>query len=488
MSPSDIQATGTIHRARTALRRHVCSRPIALALAEGLITKETSVFDYGCGHGADLRYLCAKHIRATGWDPNHRPRGRIARADVVNLGYVLNVIEDPQERAETLRRAYSLAGKLLIVSVRVERTLDGAAEFSDGVLTGIGTFQKIYGQAEFSQYVEDVLGRRAHVVSLGVAYVFADEATEADYVAKQAFSRRLEYRPELLALFAKDRLAQRYVAMANRLGRLPRPEEFSGYGKLVEAFGSAQRVVRLALSQVDHTTFLGSREQRRQDILTFLAMMRLQSIKPPPLHLLPHAIQADLREIWRSYQAAQQEGDAFLFSMGRPEQVRASAAQAQIGKLLPGHLYVHQSAEDELPALLRLILFAARQVVGRLSYDLAKIALDGQAVSFLLYDDFDGNPHPALVRSVRVFLPRASFEIREYGQQANPPILHRKDSFISRADPRYQLFRRLTEQEEAAGLLSQPDIGNLNRWNEVLSAQSVTIVGHELIRTTDPGP
>src|SRR5262245_53083264 len=106
--------TTAIDRAKTAIRRYQCSRPIALAIAHGLITKDKSVFDYGCGHGADVRILRKQKIDASGWDPNHAAKNKITDSDVVNLGYVLNVIENVAERNDTLLSAFHLCRKLLI--------------------------------------------------------------------------------------------------------------------------------------------------------------------------------------------------------------------------------------------------------------------------------------------------------------------------------------------------------------------------------------
>ena len=89
----------TVRRERTAIRRYRCSRPVSLALANGLIAKGMSVLDYGCGHGADVRYLKSKKIRARGWDPHYAPDRRgLQPADVVNLGYVLNDHRESQMR------------------------------------------------------------------------------------------------------------------------------------------------------------------------------------------------------------------------------------------------------------------------------------------------------------------------------------------------------------------------------------------------------
>jgi DNA phosphorothioation-associated putative methyltransferase len=78
-----------------------------------------SVLDYGCGKGDDVRELEVHGVNVYGWDPTHRPEGKVATSDIVNLGYVFNVIEDTGERANTLKQAYQYVNKLLIVSVMV---------------------------------------------------------------------------------------------------------------------------------------------------------------------------------------------------------------------------------------------------------------------------------------------------------------------------------------------------------------------------------
>src|SRR3712207_5615072 len=97
--------------ARTAL-----SRPMTLAFEEGVISSHTSVFDYGCGRGDDVRTLQRIGIRASGWDPVHQASAAVKPADVVNLGYVINVIEEVSERREVLRRAWNLAQRALVVA------------------------------------------------------------------------------------------------------------------------------------------------------------------------------------------------------------------------------------------------------------------------------------------------------------------------------------------------------------------------------------
>ena len=122
------------------------SQGVKCLLRDGLLGQEVTFFDYGCGRGEDVELLTAEGIAAGGWDPAHRPEAPRQEADVVNLGYVLNVIESPQERAATLRQAWDLCRQLLAVSAQVLVAGRGQAPvaFGDGVLTGRGTFQKFY--------------------------------------------------------------------------------------------------------------------------------------------------------------------------------------------------------------------------------------------------------------------------------------------------------------------------------------------------------
>lgn len=142
------------------------------------------------------------------------------------------------------------------------------------------------------------------------------------------------------------------------------------------------------------------------------------------------------------------------------------------------------TAEAQLPPLLRLMILAARRIVGDVDYDLIKIALDGKKLSFMRYPDFDDTPHPELAYSVRVFLPTASYGIKNYSNSENPLILHRKESFVDSLHPRYAEFAELSAQEEELGLLSRSDIGKLKGWEAILKERGLHIVGHSVVPTT----
>src|SRR5581483_3644824 len=108
-----------IQRHKTAIRRGDYSRPVKCLLRDGLLSRDVSFFDYGCGRGEDLELLSVDGIGCSGWDPAFRPDAPKQEADVVNLGYVINVIENPEERAATLRAAWGLCRQVLAVSAQV---------------------------------------------------------------------------------------------------------------------------------------------------------------------------------------------------------------------------------------------------------------------------------------------------------------------------------------------------------------------------------
>jgi DNA phosphorothioation-associated putative methyltransferase len=470
-----------IPRHRTAIRRGAHSRPVSLAQAHGLIGPATSFFDYGCGLGEDVQLLKAAGISAQGWDPYYLPASPIQSAECVNLGYVLNVIEDQGEREHTLRTAFGLASRVLVVSVRVDQSLSSGMDFADGLVTNSGSFQKIYTQSEFREYIQAVLGRKPYMAGLGIAYVFKDEIAETAHLAQLSITPAKRERADMFAQFAADADGQALMEVTRTLGRLPLPSEFNDYPALHLRFGSPARIERLVNALLSPQTLEQTRELRKNDILTYLAMLHLRGIRPPRIRLLPAETQADIKLLWPSYKSAMEEGREFLFSLAKPDLIREACLSAPVGKRLPEDLYLHRSAEESLPALLRVLLFAAGQIVGEVDYNILKIAMDGRKISFLKYKDFDEDPHPALLHSVRVHLPSTSYTIRDYSTSENPPILHRKETFVDVLYPESGSFAKLTMQEEELGLLSQPDIGFRQRWLAILAERHLQIVGHVVL-------
>jgi DNA phosphorothioation-associated putative methyltransferase len=104
-------------------------------------------------------------------------------------------------------------------------------------------------------------------------------------------------------------------------------------------------------------------------------------------------------------------------------------------------------------------------------------------VSYLVYPDFETDPHPALVRSIKLSLRTGEIDCLEYTARANPPILHRKETFLTGDHPLYAKFARLTQQEEKHGLLDDAaTIGTRDGWSKRLSAAGLVVHGHRLVR------
>jgi DNA phosphorothioation-associated putative methyltransferase len=85
-------------------------------------------------------------------------------------------------------------------------------------------------------------------------------------------------------------------------------------------------------------------------------------------------------------------------------------------------------------------------------FNVIKFRTDELKISFLSYPDFFTDAHPALRHAIAVDLVTGRARHTDYADNINPPILHRKESFIPADHPRRAEFEALTKQEEAAGL------------------------------------
>ncbi|MCI0538820.1 MAG: DNA phosphorothioation-associated putative methyltransferase [Verrucomicrobiales bacterium] len=248
-----------IDRHKTALTRYELSKPVKSLLEYGLLRTGATFFDYGCGQGADFRGLQGLGNDADGWDPVFRRDAAKREADLVNLGYVLNVIEDPAERLEALVDAYRIAKRVLVVSAMISETVETGrgAQFADGVLTKRNTFQKYFEQQELQQYIEDALETTAIPVALGVFYVFRDPSEQQDFLSARSrrtidwttISARLGLGgpPKVLwtALYREHKeLLDSFGNVTLQLGRFPEPGEFDRIGDLRQRLGSEKRGLR----------------------------------------------------------------------------------------------------------------------------------------------------------------------------------------------------------------------------------------------------
>ena len=166
-----------------------------------------------------------------------------------------------------------------------------------------------------------------------------------------------------------------------------------------------------------------------------------------------------------------------------------SARSSPVGKQTPSALYVHRSALGQLPPLLQVYEGCAQVLSGTVDQaNMIKLSVTQPQVSYLSYPRFDRDAHPTLASAVTVNLTKLSVDWRDYSRSDNPPLLHRKEEFLGREDPRRELYARLTRAEMRAGLYEHPErIGTMDGWQETLQANAVRVRGHRLEKVlTDP--
>ena len=167
--PNSQSSQVRIDRHKAAISRNDFSKPVRLAIEAGLLHQGTAFFDYGCGQGGDIDRITKLGYECSGWDPHYCPDVPLAEADVVNLGYIINVIESPAERREVLAKAWALAQQVLIIAAQVLIAQGNSqVAYGDGVITSRNTFQKYYDQEELKSYIDQVLEVDAVPVALGI--------------------------------------------------------------------------------------------------------------------------------------------------------------------------------------------------------------------------------------------------------------------------------------------------------------------------------
>ena len=350
-------------RHRTAMVRYGFSAPIQSLARHGFLDGQYRLFDYGCGRGDDVRGLRENGLEAAGWDPYYAPGEPIQAADLVNLGFVINVIEDFDERLEALQRAWSIAERLLVVSVMLANQNDPrGARFRDGVLTQRQTFQKYYSQQEIRDFLLDALDEEPIPVAPGVLYVFRDKEAEQRFLVERYRSRRSRLRDPSAPVSARaprvsqrrDRRAEQYAAYQAPLERLwdhwlnlgRRPEKADLVSEdllaLSEGFGTCNKALRFLDTEQrarlgdDAVSDLLARAEaeRVADLEVYLALLQFERRRP--YKQLEAGLQRDIKAFFGDYQRARTAGFARLMQIADVEAIAdacRSAAEHGLGWL-----------------------------------------------------------------------------------------------------------------------------------------------------------
>ena len=482
---SQIPTGVEVERHRAAITRIDLSRPVRLAIESGIITPATTIFDYGCGLGGDVQRLRAAGYHCEGWDPYYFPDVELRSTDIVNLSYIINVIEDPEERDRALVQAWELTGQVLIIAAQIlVNDLRGVLAYGDGILTKRNTFQKYYQQAELKEYIDRILAVDALPIGLGVFLVFRHECQAESFRAARLYTRMNTPRVRIESKRFEDYQVQLepLLNFLTQRGRVPVKGELPASVELNREFGNLNRAFQLILTATDEADWDAIAYQRSLDLQVYLALAHFGQGRN--LRNLSAAIRADIKAFFGSYEEACEVADRLLFKIGEPGVIKQTCQQSKIGKLLPTALYIHISALNEVDPKLRLYEgCASRNIGGIEDANIIKFHTEKPCISYLYYPNFDNIAHPVLKWAILIDLRDLSMKFRDYSHQDNPPIIHRKETFLSKNHPLYLKFAKFTKSEEKAGLFSETKtIGNQRGWEQRLAACGVQIENHRVVR------
>lgn len=445
-----------VERHKTAITRAALSAPMYLLFTSGLIHHNCTVLDYGCGQGDDIRALQSDGYAVEGWDPHYRPDpSSLKKSQVTNLGFVLNVIEHPEERAQALKRAFSLTEVCLAVSVMLygKADLSGARPFCDGYLTSRKTFQKYYTQAELRDFISSVLNVEPLAVGQGIFLVFQDELEEQRYLLRRQLGfKGRKYRsvpkpsapqkgaPSITNAKLNKTTIRDLAAEIRAFGRQPDISELpkSLVTKLSRSKQGVQYAASQAIADIGHDELEEIVATRTEDLSLHFAMHAFLQRKS--YGSFPPELKRDIRAFFGSHKRAQEAGQALLYSIGNQELLledAATAAAAGIGHLEHGKFQFPAHRLQDLSVRLRGYVALAERLSGDLSEtNLLRIHIYSRKLTALTYADFETSFLPRLMTRVKVEFDSFDVSIIEHSADNDVRLLYLKSRYMLETDPR----------------------------------------------------
>ena len=423
-----------VQRHRAAIFRNKLSRPVRLALEAGLFEPQMSFFDYGCGHGLDVQIMAENCYQSSGWDPYYSPDTPLESADIVNLGYIINVIENMAERREALTKAWSLTLDILIVSAQVliDDRQRGYLAYGDGIITERNTFQKYYEQEELKNYIEQVLNEEAIPIGLGVFLVFRNREKANNFRASRFHSNMRS--PRVLTPVKKfadyQAILTPLMDFYSQRGRLPIKGELLEEEAIKAEFRNFKQAFKTILQVTEEVEWERIADQRRQDILLYLALSRFE--ERPTLRQLPPLLKNDIRKLFGSYQAACFLADEMLISVGNLDIIKQICQELKIGKTFEKSFLIHIKMLNSLPTLLRLYEGCASRTIGRMeSANLLRFYFTSPKISYLSVPNFDTKKNPQVESIMTIALQDLKVQYRDFSLEDDAPIIKDKHLLLS---------------------------------------------------------
>lgn len=492
-----------IARHKTAIVRHDLSAPMKTLVKHGYLEGSYSIFDYGCGRGDDLRELEAHGLDAVGWDPNFCPDNDKVNSDIINLGFVLNVIEDQDERLDALLGAWELTDKLLVVSVMLanDSFISQFKPYKDGIITSRNTFQKYYAQSEIKGYLERNLQEDIIAVAPGIFYVFKDKIEEQQYL--QSKYKRYHKWQKLTSpspVEAKDKA--KLVITQNQslfsdfwntcldLGRIPANDEFENSEQVRDLIGSHKKVFSLLEELYDTNEFQQAEKRQKEDLLLYFAMGLFEKRKPYTQQ--PEPLKRDVKALFGDYKTAINLATELLFAIADTEligqQCEKAHSQLPASLLNQNHsLIFHKDYIDDLPLLLRVYVGAGLQIYGELDefIDLIKIHITSGKLTLTAYDDYEKSV-PFLKERIKIKMAEQDIDFFDYVNENRRPPLLNKHLYMPETHEKYK--KQLSFDKRLAKVLTISYHAEVNvSRNEIeygLINKNITISEYTLLKTT----
>jgi len=455
---SNIDDDKEIDRHKTAIVRHELSAPVKTLAKNGFLSGEYSIFDYGCGRGDDLRELEAHGLDALGWDPNFRPDSEVVNSDVVNIGFVINVIEDQDERIDAVLRAWEATDKLLVISAMLanETYLAQFTPYKDGVITSRNTFQKYFSQAELKSYIERTLDDEPIAISPGIFYVFKDKALEQHFLQnrhKRSYQWQQLTEPKPVSedqariLFTKHQeLLESFWLSCLAYGRVPVNEEFNKSEEIKDIIGSNKKALKLVTDWFGQEELELAAAMRKEDLLIYFALGMFEGRKS--YTHLPDDLKRDIKAFFDTHKIALHQAKELLFDIANVDRVTSECIKAKkelpASKLTlengqPHSLTLHKNFIDELSSLLRVYVYSALQLYGELDdIQLIKIHITSGKVTLLGYKGFDDTPLPQLKERVKIKMADQDVDFFDYVNESRRSILLDKVEYIDESFEDYK--------------------------------------------------
>jgi DNA phosphorothioation-associated putative methyltransferase len=232
-------------------------------------------------------------------------------------------------------------------------------------------------------------------------------------------------------------------------GRRPLPSEFDQWAEMRKEIGPPGQVERFLFSRFEETEFNIAQQNRKDDLLVYLAKANLR--KKVPFSHLSISLREDMKQFFGKYPNALELGRELLFAAGDMDEIEIACEELQVGWQDEQALYFHRDVLSLLPPILRAYVGCAESLYGDANQaDLLKLHKASGKMTFLVYDGFEEKPLPELCERIKVNLRSGWTVVFDHSKQGQ--LLYFKERFLAPDHPKQLKCQRLSKKLKSFGL------------------------------------